>query len=241
MHLLAIAFRIGFSREGHLGLPVSVDFSDVSLMGRNPVFERLMSGFHSDAMYLSQDSICGLWPDLTMAYFNSGWTQFAERNGGEPTISERWSIGSQVLDAMAVPIRGFFREKFERVLRERRLWEHLYECSSSSVERRMKMTVYPLGAREGLLAVHSLVQEQPNSQSGSSPLEEIYLNQEQLIVQCCQCRRVQRAGAANVWDWVPAWVDSPPRNTSHGLCDPCFGFYYADGRFLSNLGQKPFQ
>jgi hypothetical protein len=210
-------------------------------MGRNAVFERLMSGFHCDAIYMSHDSICGLWPDLTMAYFNSGWKRFAAQNDGEPAISERWSLGAQVLDAMAAPIRSFFRENFERVLHERRRWEHLYECSSSSVDRRMKMTVYPLGAREGLLAVHSLVQERPHSPADGLPLQELYVNQDQLIVQCCQCRRVQRCRDGNIWDWVPEWVDLPPLNTSHGLCDPCFGYYYANGQFLSNSDRKPFK
>ena len=27
-------------------------------------------------------------------------------------------------------------------------------------------------------------------------------------------------------DWVPAYVRSPPENLSHGLCDPCYAFYW---------------
>ena len=41
-------------------------------------------------------------------------------------------------------------------------------------------------------------------------------------------RRIQRPGAPEIWDWVPVWVESCPRNFGHGLCRPCFQYHYGD-------------
>jgi hypothetical protein len=29
-----------------------------------------------------------------------------------------------------------------------------------------------------------------------------------------------------VWDWVRAWAETSPLDTSHGICKPCIGYYW---------------
>gem|GEM_PF-7135292 len=51
----------------------------------------------------------------------------------------------------------------------------------------------------------------------------------QRIVQCIHCRRTKRPTAGSNWDWIPEWINSFPENTSHGLCEPCYGYFYPQG------------
>lgn len=169
-------------------------------------------------------------PDLTLAYINLGWTRFAGRNNAEPLISLNWPIGCCVLDAIAPVLRPFFIANYAKCLRERRPWEHHYECSSAEFYREFVMMAYPLGEGEGLLVINSLVQETSHTRSSKEPIDFLYRNASGVIKQCCHCRRVRRCGNEPAWDWVPDWVTSPPQNTSHGICEPCFGFYYPKQR-----------
>lgn len=50
-------------------------------------FAALLEEYLPEELHTSEDTIYGLKPDLTLAYFNEGWAQFAKRNGGEPAIS----------------------------------------------------------------------------------------------------------------------------------------------------------
>ena len=195
-------------------------------MINDPDFQRLLQNFHPAALHGAGETIYAMRPDLTLAYVNLGWKDFAIRNGGEPLLSLNWSIGCCVQDAIAPVLRPFYAENYAKCLRERRPWEHRYECSSAELIREFVMMTYPLGEEEGLLVINSLVQQTSHTRSAHEPLDILYRHESGHIKQCCHCRRVQRCGAVTTWDWVPDWVTSPPRNTSHGICEPCFGFYY---------------
>jgi len=194
-------------------------------------FQSLLTDFDRQALENDEGTIYGLWPSFALAFVNVGWFRFAEFNNGEPGISSKWRIGASILDGIAEPLRGFFAEHFERCLRERRPWEHVYECSSAEKFRLFHMTTFPLGNAEGLLVVNSLRQEVAHTSVGCPPLDELYRNEHGIVTQCGHCRRVRRRQEDNeTWDWVPAWVTSPPPNTSHGLCEPCVGFHYSSQR-----------
>jgi hypothetical protein len=211
-------------------------------MNVDPVFQRLLSDFHPAVLHSAEETIYAMRPDLTLAYVNLGWTQFAARNGGEPLISLNWSIGSCVQDAIAPVLRPFFTDNYARCLRERRPWEHRYECSSAEVYREFVMMTYPLGEGEGLLVINSLVQQETShTRSAHAPLDVLYRQETGLVIQCCHCRRVQRCGAERAWDWVPEWVSSPPQKTSHGICEPCFGFYFPKQRRSTKGFPEKFQ
>lgn len=200
--------------------------SDNHQMINNPEIDRLLWDSYPAAIHNADQAIYVLRPDLTLAYVNLGWTRFAAQNGGDPMISSNWPIGSSVLTAIAAVLRPFFAKNYAKCLQEKRPWEHRYECSSPELYRSFVMMTYPLGAGEGLLTVNSLVQEMPHTRCSHEPMEALYRDQHNFILQCCHCRRVKRRGAEPRWDWVPDWVRACPANTSHGLCEPCFGFHY---------------
>ena len=211
-----------------------------SMSFHDPDFQRLLDPFRLPTIHVSDNTVYGVRPDLTLSYVNRGWSNFAAKNGGEPLISSQWGLGCCVGDAIPPVLQPFFFDNFAKCLRERRPWVHLYECSSAEVYRKFSMKSFPLGEGEGLLIVHSLVQESSHTDIGCEPLETIYRNEDGLIVQCCHCRRVRRTGKIR-WDWVPAWLAIPPKNTSHGLCEPCFGYYYPPLRSLSSGFPEPFR
>ena len=189
-------------------------------------FQALLADFDGGALGKDPGTIYGIWPDYALAYFNQGWPRFAELNGGEPRISSNWGLGQCVTNAISQPLRPLIEENFERCLRERRPWEHLYECSSADRFRLLHMTTFPLGDGKGLLVVNSLRQEAPHIRISFPPLDELYRNECDSVLQCSHCRRVRRIGEDPVWDWVPDWVATQALNTSHGLGEPCIGFHY---------------
>lgn len=151
-----------------------------------------------EVIHTSENTVYGVRPDLTLAYVNLGWTRFAALNGGEPHISSEWNLGRCIEDAIAPVLRPFFSDNFSKCLRERRPWEHFYECSSAELYRKFCMKTFPLGKSEGLLIVHSLVREIPQTGLAHEPLEENYRHPTGLIIQCCHCRRVRRTDPSGI-------------------------------------------
>lgn len=196
----------------------------------DPRYLALLGDFKFESLQNDGGTIYGLWSDITLAYVNLEWTRFSKRNGGDPQIHSEWTLGRCVLDAISEPLRPFFAENYRRCLQEGRPWEHVYECSSADFFRQFHMTTFPLGKAEGLLVVNSLRRETVYTGVSCQPLDELYRNEHDIITQCSHCRRVRRNGDASVWDWVPDWVTNQPPKTSHGLCEPCIGFYYAPQR-----------
>ena len=106
---------------------------------------------------------------------------------------------------------------------------HDYECSSDTVYRRYHQIVYPIGGREGLLVVNSLVVERlnhPDRRPARAADELFYVDENGLIYQCAHCRRVKNVREGERWDWVPEWVKRCPECTSHVFCPTCFRHYY---------------
>lgn len=192
-------------------------------------FAELLSSF--DSRLLESEGVCayGLWPDLSLAYLSPGWFRFAAANGGEPEISMRWRVGSDVLSGIRGPLRGFFEAGYRRCLTDNYPWEHIYECLSPERFRTFQMMAYPLEASRGLLVVHSLSFEQAipvaAQKSGKSAEHGRYVDGAGLYHQCSYCRRMRRTDEPEIWDRVSEWVRRPPTNTSHGICEGCFGHY----------------
>lgn len=171
-----------------------------------------------------------LWPDFRIAYVNPAWDTFAERNGGLPTIRERWDIGANYLEAIALPLRPFYRHLLDTApdsLATLHPATHDYECSSAETYRLLNLQVFTLQDRAGFVLVHSLRVERPHADREvvSTGLGD-YLDANGLLHQCSHCRRVQSAADPGRWDWVPLWITNPPEFVSHSLCPPCFDYYY---------------
>lgn len=195
----------------------------------DPEFEPLLRSHDSGRLDTLSEVVFGLWPDLRIAYLNPAWFVFARENGGEPVISTKWTIGSSIQDAMSPEILGFYLENYRDCLNALKVWNHRYECSSDSLYRKYHQIVYPLGQREGLLIVNSLVVERPHDpkeRPGHQPEDSIYRGNDGLVHQCAHCRRIRRRKGKEGWDWVPIWVKRVPVKTSHTICPTCFGHYY---------------
>lgn len=198
-----------------------------------PGFGPLLAGFDPAALDQHQGTVFGLWPDLTLAYFNPAWFAFARDNAGEPAISAQWVLGRHVMDAIPEALQPFYAGWFRQTLAQAagpRPVVHVYECSSAGIYRRFVMHVYPLRRGTGLLVVNSLDVEQPyaeaTGQIAQAPDPSRYLDSQGIVHQCAHCRRIEAVGAGNRWDWVPQWVEHPPASTSHTLCNLCLDHYY---------------
>jgi len=200
----------------------------------DPELESILRNYRLESIHASDETVYVVRPDLTLVYVNEGWSKFAYENGGEPTISNRWPIGSSIADAIPQALRPFFTDKFSNCLQTRSPWQHRYECSSVEQYREFMMTIYPLGDSRGLLVVNSLFKNSQHDRVGHPPIEEWYRDESGMILQCVHCRRIKRPQLRATWDWVPVWVESYPQNMSHGLCEPCFGYFYPGG--LPQLG-----
>ncbi len=177
-------------------------------------------------------TIYGLFSDLRLAYLNPAWFRFAAENGGEPRISEEWTLGRSILDSIPSPLRDFYERHFHECLRTATVWKHEYECSSAARYRRFHQIVYPLDDGTGLLVVNSLLVDRPHDPAERLPYapdQRTYQDADGLICQCAHCRRVKHPGELERWDWIPEWVTGFPKATSHGFCPTCFRFYYPVG------------
>ncbi len=177
-------------------------------------------------------SVFGIWPDGRLAYLNPGWYEFAIANGGYPAIENQWDIGANYLDAVTPPLRPFYRALLARapeVGAAQHPLSHEYECSSADMFRKYNMQVYALPRQAGWLVVNSLVVEQPHDpeeRPAHATSDAEYRDVAGIVHQCAHCRRVLHQGREPRWDWVPAWVTHPARDTSHDVCPVCYAFYY---------------
>jgi len=192
-------------------------------------FSALLNGFSLETLENDPNSVFGLSIDLTLNYLNPAWFDFAAENKGEPAISERFGLGTYIGDALSGSARDYYLDVFSKILQKGEVWHHDYECSTPDEFRLYHQSVYPLYSRSGLVIVNSLVTEQPHDEASRRsypPVGKLYTQETGFITQCCNCRRVQRAPQQNVWDWVPAWIEHMPENTSHSFCQICYEYYY---------------
>ncbi len=196
--------------------------------------ERLAPHFVLEQLEVHPASIFGLMPDGVLAYVNPAWVEFARENGAtESDNSSSW-VGHRYLDVIAEPLRPFYAKLFEQApdagsaLRPR---SHVYECSSPEIFRQFAMKVYALANRGGYVVINTLVASRAHDAKQRIPRlpdRALYESADGLILQCAHCRLIRRADSSS-WDWVPAWIEQMPPETSHGACEVCLGYYYPDG------------
>lgn len=193
-------------------------------------FQDLLDGFDFETIENDANSIFALSPALTLIYLNPAWFTFAHDNGGTPSITDRFGIGTPFAEAINSPrVLKFYVDAFRAALANRKVWSHDYECSSPQVFRLYHETVYPFRNRQGLLVMNSLIVHHPHSSDERPPFpadHKLYRTRTGVITQCCNCRRTQRTNQPEFWDWVPAWVERPPRNASGGICPTCYDYYW---------------
>jgi len=193
----------------------------------DPKFQSVLTQFDSELLRSPQMSICGIWEDFSIAYLSPGWYRFARENMGEPRISQHWRIGDNLLSGIHGPLSDFFQEGYQRCLRENRPWHHRYECSSASLFRECHMVSYPVSNAQGLLIFHSVQMTRPHqrSQMTHDAFRDHYADDLGHLHQCSYCRRFQQPDSQVQWDWIPDWIDNPPEDLSHGICNSCASHY----------------
>jgi hypothetical protein len=200
-----------------------------------PDFEPLLEQFDRRSLDDSPGAVFGLWDDYRLVYANRAWFRFAAENGGEPTISARWTLGCSIMNAVPEILRPHYFDLYAmsniRAPRISGPVSREYECSSAEAYRRFMMQVYALDHGRGFLVVNSLLIERAHDPGTVlAPLVADYLDQNGLFCQCSHCRRYRCTRETGRWDWMPEWVKRQPAGSSHGLCQICFDYYYPKNR-----------
>jgi hypothetical protein len=190
-------------------------------------FKAILAGFDFEALESSPNTIFAVSDKLKFIYFNMAWFKFSRVNGGDPGISARFTVGTSFESAISDIAKDYYVAGFMKVLKEKKVWKHEYECSSPEIFRVFSQDVYPLKNSKGLIVVNSLKIERPfnKGERNISTLSETeYYNSNGLITQCTNCRRTQRSN--DIWDWVPSLVLNMPEQVSHSICPICYDYYW---------------
>jgi hypothetical protein len=190
-------------------------------------FKAILGAHSPEALDAEAATVIGLWPDGRIALTNSAWQTFALANTGADVL-RRWPLGASFHSGVSDALRDYYARAFAHVLERREAWAQNYECHSPELARQFRLQVLPLGGH-GLLLTHSLLVEIPMSEK-SVPLHGMarYRGPRGVVRQCSNCRRTQRAGSPEVWDWVPQFVLDTPRYVSHGICTTWINQYYPE-------------
>ena len=158
---------------------------------------------------------------LRIVYCNAAWDQFAELNGGTSLIRPA-PYGLCVLDACPDPLKSLYRSAFLNVFKTKRQWVHEYECSSARVYRLFRMTALRRPTDDFVVVSNFLLRERPHG--GERPVmppdPAAYEGHGGVVAMCCLCRRTRRKSGRG-WDWVPAYVQTPPVHLANRLCEAC--------------------
>jgi len=176
--------------------------------------------------------ICIVDADSRIVFCNWAWDRFAFQNGGL-ALSHLFILGTSVLDVTPAPLRPFYENAYITARKSGVAWDHDFECSSSDKFRLFHMRVLPIGGPYLCIENSLRVERRHESETAEADLLVArYVDENGLTVMCCHCRRTRQARniGSPKWHWIPGFLDSPPRNVSHGLCDICLRFFYPEIR-----------
>lgn len=199
------------------------------------------------ALDAERDVVYALDADLTLQFFNVAWWNHARANGGERCIAA-YGLGASVRPVIPEVLRRFYEVSFASVLAFGAPLDHEYRCATPTEQRLFRMRVARLGADGDvdaagespafLVVSNQLVHNEAHPQDDAARRRDLrdYVGSDGILVQCSHCRRCRRlAGPGGPpqgsweWDWVPAYVATPPAAVSHGLCMTCFAHHYPPG------------
>ncbi|NSW45150.1 MAG: hypothetical protein HPY79_04990 [Bacteroidales bacterium] len=184
----------------------------------------ILENFDFNTLEESAHSVYAISNNFELIYFNQAWFNFAKQNNGEPIISSKYKIGTNIFDGMTEIVSKYYFEKYQYILHTKKVWHHDYQCSSSNIYREYHQSVYPLKNNKGLVIINSLKVEKKIHDTYNTDYS--YTQEDGFVVQCCNCRKTQRNSDKQIWDWVPAFVEKMPQNVSHSICPICFDYYY---------------
>ncbi len=129
---------------------------------------------------------------------------------------------------MTPEVRPFYASLLREVLETGFPVHHEYECPSPALDRRFLLHITPLPEGAGLLLHHEQIAVAPHCGPQCEHTRRTYAGASGVIALCCHCRRARRGDDTTEWDWVPGFLESPPRNLSHTFCPSCFERYYPE-------------
>lgn len=176
-----------------------------------------------------------LTESLRFCYCNQAWDRFALENGAGPDVLAARVLHKPFLQFVPKDLVAHFRNLFRKARQSGRRQSQDYECSSPQLFRVFRMEIYPLSPGSGFVIINSLRVVQSHSRAALDPDDANYRDKNGLIYMCANCRRTRRADNLAAWDWVPAYVQHPSRDMSHGLCHFCRDYYY--GAYMARRAQ----
>lgn len=191
-------------------------------------FPRKLAGIDFNTLESSKHTIYALSSALELIYFNPAYVLFAKENSNRNDLLEQFPLQTPIVEAInGEEIRNFYLQNYETALVTEKVWHHEFECSEPHTFRRYYQSAYPLKNSKGLILINKLVAHLPINRKAFEAIKIRYVQPiTGLILQCSNCRCTQRASEPEIWDWVPDWVESIPKNCSHSICPPCLDYYW---------------
>jgi hypothetical protein len=200
-------------------------------------FPSKIEGIDFKSLENSNHTIFGLSKELNLIYFNPAYVLFAQKNGFEGNIINKFPIDTPFSKIISEEkLVDFYNHNYKSVLSTGDIWRHEYECSSSNEFRQFHQAVYPLRNGNGLMVINTLRVNLPmklKDRKAHDALTKRYTQSNGFINQCSNCRHCQRAEQEEIWDWVPDWVERTPDNLSHTICPTCFDYHW---KYAGNNG-----
>lgn len=84
----------------------------------------MLDSFTLETLEKDSNPIYGLSADLTLNYLNPAWFTFAAENEGEPAISARFHLGTDIGGAMIGSARDYYLDIFQKILQTGEVWHH---------------------------------------------------------------------------------------------------------------------
>jgi hypothetical protein len=157
----------------------------------------------------------------SIEWANDAWFDFGATNGARP---EAIALGTNYFAAIHGPDGLRLTQEVAQSLMTMRPFSFDYECFSGGYSRVFRLLGLPLDVTR-VLFVHSLRVAQAPEEPTHFPDATRYLGSSGILHSCSYCKRFRRLDGS-AWDWIPAWVVSPPASVSHGCCAVCEGFYW---------------
>jgi hypothetical protein len=183
----------------------------------------LRATFAGASLAADPSTLVALAPNGTILWVNAAWREFARANDGEDALA-KFGPGTSYFDGIALPLRSFYEGVMANALVTGEPFEQDYECSSPDHFRTLRLRLLPFGS-DGVLLEHSVLVERAHDGPASEALETLYRDQNGIMLQCSNCRRV-RHNDSGAWNWVREWVRDPAPSTSHGICKTCIVYYW---------------
>jgi hypothetical protein len=156
--------------------------------------------------------------NFRIAQCNSAWDIFALGNNGSAAKFSKIR-GTCLFGVIPRDLFAFYDEGF-RTARRQGQWQHIFDCSSARVIRRLRMTVTEFGS--GFLIRNVSMKD---SLAPPSEADGNFADYGPTVTMCCHCRHVENK-KTNVWQWVPEFIENLPVDFRSRLCPLCYAFHY---------------